>query len=108
MQTIDKKQMYCGVCRNKIVGDSLVCRECDFWLEQWRDGNSGVARIKGAHYRIGVEHSNFKAQGGRKFTIEFFDGREVVTTNLWHQGQIPPRFRNLLPNNATFIGENNG
>ena len=45
---------------------------------------------------------------GRKHVIKFFDGREIVSTNLWYNGEIPESHRELLPNNAEFIkGESN-
>jgi len=45
-----------------------------------------------------------KGYGGRKFIIEFFDERPTITThNLWHQGEIPPHFRDRLQDEANFI-----
>ena len=45
----------------------------------------------------------FRGFGGAEHFFKFFDGRIVRTTNLWHQGDIPARFRLLLPDNATLI-----
>ena len=42
---------------------------------------------------------------GRKHIIRFFDGREIVNTNLWYNGEIPKSHRKLLPDNAEFIRE---
>lgn len=35
--------------------------------------------------------------------IEFFDGRLIETYNLYQVGRIPNSFRNLLPDNASFV-----
>lgn len=59
--------------------------------------------IEGVHYTLGKNgnkpgpHNGF---GGRKFDIEFFDGRRVSTYDLWYQGVIPPIFQDRLPDNA--------
>src|SRR5205823_2378018 len=47
----------------------------------------------------------FRGFGGTRFVIEMFDGTRFVTTNLWTQGEIPDRFRHLLPDNARFGGK---
>lgn len=56
-------------------------------------------------YYIGDESSKslFRGYGGRKFHIKFFDGREVVTTNLWHNGEVPEEYYSRIPDNAIFI-----
>lgn len=40
---------------------------------------------------------------GQRFYIRFFDGREITTNNLWHNGIIPQEYREQLPDNAEFI-----
>ncbi|TMR92836.1 hypothetical protein [Nonomuraea basaltis] len=45
----------------------------------------------------------FRGFGGHRFDIEFFDGRRVTTTDLWHQGVIPPKWRERYPNNARVV-----
>ncbi len=64
------------------------------------DGLSVVAG--GQHYRIGPEgERGLRGFGGAPWLVRFFDGREVRTSNLWHQGEIPQEWRHLLPDNAT-------
>jgi hypothetical protein len=78
----------------------------DFWVPKWNARFSPlVARIDGKHYLIGDEDSKaMRGFGGVKYTIRFFDGREVTTTNLWSQGEIPEEIRELyLPDNAEFV-----
>lgn len=84
---------------------SLYIRK--FWLDlvDKRYRLSSV-RIAGEHYTICQEFpqsSQPRGHSGRKFTIQFNDGRQVETTNLWSQGTIPPEFKDDLPDNARFV-----
>jgi hypothetical protein len=76
----------------------------EFWVEKFEMKDSPmVARIDGKHYIIGEEDSKgMRGFDGRQFTIKFFDGTVIVTTNLWHQGEIPSEAEPWLPNNAEF------
>lgn len=61
------------------------------------------AVIKGIAYMIASEKQRgMRGYGGRRFDIEFFDGRKVTTTNLWYQGVVPLRWRERFPDNARF------
>lgn len=81
------------------------CFACNFWMEFVQQvNNPEVVRIDGRHYFI--ERANaggFRGFGGMRYEIRFFDGRQVTTTNLWSQGDIPDRFKDRLPDNATFV-----
>lgn len=88
-----------------------LCFTCCFWWEKvemrangdLHEGNR-VARIKNNHFIVYPDdYSGFAGFGGRSHTIKFDNGDVVVTKNLWHQGEIPKRFRGHLPNNATFV-----
>ncbi|OKI19290.1 hypothetical protein [Streptomyces sp. CB03911] len=57
--------------------------------------------VDGEHYTLGPGNSG--GYGGRRWEIEFFDGRRQVTHDLWHQGVIPPKWRERYPNNARFV-----
>jgi hypothetical protein len=87
-----------------------VCFYCNCWIDRlpMRD-EARVARIGGYHYVIGKEDPNIplrnRGSAGQKYVIHFFDGREVTTTNLWHQGEIPAHFRERLPDNAEWGGK---
>lgn len=85
-----------------------VCFTCMFWLEKCEPAlrdDPNTARINGQHYIIGDERAGPEWRGfsGRRWVIEFNDGRRVETTNLWAQGSIPLAFHERLPNNARFI-----
>ena len=105
--------MQCIICNKEIdksrYSNKILCStECfmiDYWNDRVKDINPKVAIIKGEHYTIGneKEKGGFRGFGGRKFIINFFDGRIVETTNLWYQGVIPEDFKDSLPDNAQFI-----
>lgn len=88
--------------------DHGLCFTCYFWLEklEWhKAGDPNAVVVDGTHYHIGPETTSgmFKGFGGRRFEIEFFNGRKVTTTNLWCQVDIPESWRERLPNNARFL-----
>lgn len=99
-------------CAERLEREQL-CFHCDFWYALIKIANdSRVARIEGCHYLIGVEPkpSDYKCShylglglGGSEFRIRFYDGREVITHNLWYQGEIPERFKSRLSDNAVFV-----
>lgn len=99
-----KEDFYYG---NTYLPDNNLCGSDYHLYELWeiRD-KPNVARIKGEHYMIGDEADKFKGFGGQSFTIAFNDGREVTTTNLWHQGDIPAHWQKLgMTDNAKFVEE---
>lgn len=108
--------MNCIICGREIKKSSytnaiLCSSECfgiNFWNKyvQIKD-DPQVVRINGEHFYIQDENSKsiFRGHGGTKFKIRFFDGREITTTNLWCQGDIPEDYKDLLPDNAEFIKE---
>lgn len=62
--------------------------------------------VNGVHYRLGPDRKGapFKGFDGRRWEIEYLDGRpSVVTNDLWYQGRVPERYRVLLPDNARFM-----
>lgn len=80
-----------------------------YWMRQV-DGDEEDQRgvvVDGVHYRLGPNkpgRGEFKGFGGRRFEIEWLDGRpSVVTNDLWYQGRIPDKYRILLPDNAKFV-----
>ena len=83
-----------------------LCFNCNFWMERiHRINHRNSVRIKNNHYWIENENASsdtFRGFGGQRFIIKFNNGRLVITTNLWSQGEIPERFRDRLPNNAEF------
>ena len=100
----------CGKIENSksyTTGANLLARQlcfhCDFWTDYVEQKDKPeMIRVDGQHYVIGREEDSGFGRGfaGRKFVIEFFDGRKVTTSNLWAQGNIPARFLERLPDNA--------
>jgi hypothetical protein len=70
-----------------------------------RDDLARRVVVDGEHYLICDETASavMRGFGGHPFGIEFFDGRRVTTRNLWHQGTVPPQYRDRYPDNARFV-----
>lgn len=64
-------------------------------------------RVHGKVSHIGPEDPTIphymRGHGGGWYGIRFFDGREVESTNLWEQGEIPEEYKDELPDNAVFV-----
>ena len=116
----NNKEIKCRICgktdnldrwaecnETKIMERENVCFHCAFWLEKIATTNENTVVVNGTRYTIGKEDPNllFKGFGGARFDIEFFDGRKVVSHNLWCQGNIPEEFRSYpeLQDNARFV-----
>jgi len=85
--------------------EQQLCFTCNFWTGyvRMRDDPT-IFRCKGSHYKTAPENERgFRGYGGAKWKIITHDGREIITTNLWHQGTIPPHFREELPDNCQLI-----
>lgn len=83
-----------------------LCFMCLFWIELVEErGDPRHLVSNGHHYTIHDENMRgMRGFGGRKWAVYFHDGRREITTNLWHQGEVPERFRERLPDNATLMG----
>jgi hypothetical protein len=78
----------------------------DYWERQITDQPERRVVVGGVHYRLGqhgARPSDHNGFGGKRWDIEFTDGRKVTTHDLWYQGLIPPKFRDRLPDNARFV-----
>lgn len=84
-----------------------LCRRCHYWHEAIAlAADPRSVRVRGVHWFIGAEDERgTRGFGGRRFRVRFLDGREALTSNLWHQGEIPARFRDRLPDNAAEVTE---
>lgn len=80
---------------------------CDFWSYFLENSEKPKhVRIDGHHYTIGSKAAGGRCNGfgGQRHLIEFLDGRQVETFDLWHNGEIPATFRVRMPDNARFVG----
>ncbi len=102
---------FCGSEYSRTCEDDAYlgnnCFHCSFWLLK-TDYPDYVANrraiINGEHYMVYAETDGLiRGSGGRRVIVQFFDGRIIHSNNLWCQGTIPERFREILPNNAVFI-----
>ena len=78
----------------------------DFWrdIKRWDiEYPNSFAIVNGVHYSIGNEDdtSPFRGFAGAKVRIKFFDGREIISTNMWHNGTIPEEYKKFFKDNAT-------
>jgi len=95
----------------RVLAHNRLCHSCQRWTEIWMDREQpGRVFIEGRSYVIADEDAEPKRGpgrgfGGARYKIAFHDGRIVVSTNLWSQGEIPAHFRERLPDNATFCQE---
>lgn len=114
-----------GRCDRERLESVGICPDCDFWIEKWQMRDEPqVARINGEHYMYGNSMQDYEVNlsdslesiaknwvpakkgygmGGSKTIIKFHDGRIVITNDLWHQGEIPERFKNLMRDNAEMV-----
>lgn len=111
----------CAECRTPVFGEAIkkwaadvrvrlderkLCFGCLIWTEHLEEKSSRIVRVKGVQYRIGEKTSapdHCKGFGGSRYKIKFFDGRKEESTNLWCNGDIPPHFRDRMPDNAEFV-----
>lgn len=91
---------------NKDLIQTKTCFTCNHWLEKAKYPNRGLV-IDGNYYthrglqKTEARHRGF---GGVFWKIKMKKSGEVVETNdLWHGGDIPERFRDVLADNAEFI-----
>lgn len=97
---VQDQAAYTSPTKEKMVERSL-CFMCLFWTEKVESSKSNTFVYKGHHYTIGDEDTKgTRGNYGRRYMVAFFDGRHVLTRNLWHQGAIPDHFRDRLPNTA--------
>jgi len=90
----------------KDLKNTHFCQDCNFWqrFKDLRD-DPKMVRAGGKHYYICSEEGpspdrRFLGFEGRKFKIIFKDGRKVVSSNLWRNGDIPLIWQFDLPDNA--------
>lgn len=80
-----------------------------FWDDKVKNfrNNQRVAIVNGWHFTACLEDETgeLRGYGGKKFVIQFNDGRTIETTNLWCQGVIPQEYRHILSDNAIFVGD---
>jgi len=97
-------------------GDRLrkagLCLNCDFWHSVIRSVEAGGSFVIDGHaYTVGREPSAYDLKhhrshlgfGGERWHVRWPKGREVVSHNVSHRGEVPERFRGRLPDNAEHV-----
>ena len=104
-KTIKESSYSCGIlCKND------ACFKEHFWLSiirEYIEDPDSFAIIDGKSYRIGLEEIPEALKGfyGAPYTIKYFNGKIIHTTNLWTNGTIPNKYRIVLKDNASFSSE---
>jgi len=104
---VDYPTSFTKTCKEKQAMDAHgVCFTCAFWRVRVAEKNDTV--IAGCIYSVGdtkkPPNSPHSGMAGRRFDIEYFDGRKVTTHDLWSGSEVPNRYRELIPDTARFAG----
>jgi hypothetical protein len=104
---VDYSIAFMPTCAEKKVIDAEgVCFTCAFWRVAIAKTHDTV--ISGRIYSIGnvkkPPNSPHAGMAGRRFDIEYFDGRVVTTHDLWVGSEVPERYRQQVPDTARFLG----
>jgi len=87
--------------------DRHLCYSCAFWTDKIEHPLPDREVINGHHYTVHPfahrPENVLRGFFGKEFCIRRFDGTLVKSNNVWHQGKIPERFRQALPDTAVFI-----
>jgi hypothetical protein len=90
--------------RQRQLAHHRICFSCNFWVERFwfhlTDPQSVICNREAYMARDTPLERRFRGYGGRKFTFYMLDGRTIVSTDVWHQGEVPEHFSHLLPDNA--------
>lgn len=113
---IDDTEEYIDSPIKKLMEEKKCCFHCAFWFNiaegdpDLEDPSIPVI-VDGSHWSYPSNSPIvFNDSNGWSWRpiptmhyILFENGKVEATNILWHQGTIPNRFRELLPNNAVFI-----
>lgn len=101
-------------CRMKdIMIEKKTCFECAIWLdiiESDKKNSDKILICKGNHF---IAHgwlrkedmNGFIGFGGDPFYFRMKDGSLYRSNNVWHQGEIPNHFKEILPDNCEMISK---
>jgi hypothetical protein len=92
----------------KHVGLCFTCNHWYTWMARSM-GNPNMYVVNGTAYTdVALREGETRGggHGGSEFVIQCFDGRTVISRNLWCQGDIDEHWLKALPNTAEFIWPN--
>lgn len=81
-----------------------ICFGCAFW-DEMAERKDRIIADHNCYKDGGRKNSRdgFLGFGGAEWKIRMNDGRLVETNNLWHNGNIPKRFWDRMPDNAVIL-----
>lgn len=85
------------------------CFGCAFWENLYRKNkdNPNWVIIKGDSWILTPRKEGDKSRiwglGGTRMVAKKKDGTIIDGNNWWYQGKIPPEFRDLMPDNAEWV-----
>ena len=85
-----------------------LCYSCAYWVDIINNPPLHSQIINGRFLTFNpweTEISVFDADGKESFYIMQTDGDVRRSNNVWFQGEVPERFRNLLPDTARYISK---
>lgn len=113
---VDDPEEYINSPIRKIMEEKEVCFHCAFWYnihkrDHIKDPSTTPVVVNHSHWSYpSLEPVHSSKSHGWTYRpvptmhyILFEDGRIAKTNQLWHQGEIPKPFRQLIPNNAVLI-----
>lgn len=82
-----------------------MCFACNVWDERSRNIKKNNIIANYTWYTLGDEDGTgpFRGFGGNQFQFLKNDDVLITSTNVWYGGEIPPRWRDKIPNNAILI-----
>lgn len=94
-----------------IMEEEGWCFSCAFWENLYRKNkdNPNWVIIEGHSWILKPRkeddkpRSPFWGLGGTRMVAKKKDGAIMDGNNWWHQGKIPPEFRDLMPDNAEWV-----
>lgn len=93
----------------RIMIEKKCCFSCAFWFDKIEKlkNNPRWLIIDGQSYVFNPYNENnysyFKGFGGRVMYAQKTDGTVLISNDVWHQGEIPEAFKQIIPDNAKFI-----
>lgn len=112
----DDPENYISSRIKEIMEKKKYCFHCAFWYDiavrdSAKENPSVPVVVNNTHWSYPLHEPVYfsKSHGWSckpipiMHYILFKDGRVSETNQLWHQGDIPEQFREMIPNNAVFI-----
>lgn len=91
---------------NRLTGQKSDSAKPSSYVNNVWNGPSSLLVIEEGEKRTlynigkGTEKDKFRGFGGSWWTVNYLDGRQRETCDLWHRGTIPPHFWDRFPVNA--------